>query len=168
MNPTPERKSAVQYAEEVLGVHVPWDEAQRRLELHAQASENVDLTRGELRANKQSLEDRKLEVATEAPSLAGYPEGVQARRDWTKLLIVNDEKIVKYEQQIAHLQTVLEDYQSQVKHHELGLHVLTARMTELGGLLMFYAAAKQAENTTLHTTVSPVSQHTQGEPVTHD
>lgn len=137
--------SAVEYAEKQLDVHGPWIEAQRRLDLHSQASENVRLAKDEIRALKQSLSDRQFEVTTEAPSTPGYPNAVQARKDFIKLMIAGDPTCNRIEREINHLQSVLDDYQSEVRHHDLGLSVLTARMNELSGLLSFYAAAKLAQ-----------------------
>lgn len=145
MEPDAKRMNPVQYAEQVLAVHVPWEEAQRHLDLHADASEHVDLTRREIRAVKANIEDRKAEVTAEAPSTRGYPEGVQARRDFTKLLLASDDKLTSMEKHLDNLHSMLDDYQSAVKHHELALYAVTARMNELGGLLQFYSVAKAAE-----------------------
>ncbi len=145
MDPTPKRRSAVEYAEQVLDVHAPWKEAQERLDYHDTALNEVDRLKGEIRLLKQRIEDRKMEIATEAPSTQGYPEGVQARRDFVKLLQANDTALSELEEQIVQAEHDRDEWQSTAKHHELGLHVLTARMNGLGGLLQFYAVAKQAE-----------------------
>jgi chromosome segregation ATPase len=159
MESQPKRRSAVEYAEKVLGVHLPWDEALGRLLDHENATQAQAEIRNSIRTHKQRIEDRKFEVTTEAPSVEGYPDGVQARRDFVKVLLANDEQLGDLESTLDHLNSRLEHVSAEVKRHELALHVLVARMTELGGLLQFYAVAKQAEANPL-VQVSPVSPHT--------
>lgn len=153
----------MRYAEETLDVHGPWQEAQRRLDSHASASERVTQNKAQIRGLKQTIEDRRRDIAAEAPSAAGYPSGVQARRDFVKLLVESDGAVSAAEDMIAVCQSVLEDAQAELRHHELGLSVLTARMTELGGLLHFYAEAKSAQTARLQHLVMQPTQPEQQE-----
>lgn len=141
------RMSAVSYAEQVLQVHVPWQDAQDALAKHEAASNEVNRLRSEIRGCKQRIEDRKMEVATEAPSTEGYPaDGVQKQRDFVKILQGGDEQIADLESQSDDLHRQIETQQAIVKHQDLRLYATTARMNELGGLLHFYAEAKAAES----------------------
>lgn len=146
----------VQYAEQVLDVHGPWVEAQDRLKLHAEASESVDQFKREMRARKRLIDDRKLELASAAPLMPGWPDkGVTAQRDFIKQVVADDDKLRELEASVAECQSAIEEAQSQVRHHELGIGFLTARLTELGGLLHFYAEAKAAETqTSVHKSIS--------------
>lgn len=135
----------VRYAEETLDVHGPWTEAQERLAQHSDASVVATKAKGDIRTFRMQLKDRAAVIAADAPSQSGYPSGVQARREFIKLLISVDTETESLEDRIAECQATLEDAQADLKHHELGLHVLTARMTELGGLLQFYAVAKTTQ-----------------------
>ncbi len=144
MNPT-HKANAVQYAEETLGVHVPWDDSQDALERHDQFSNKCETLRGSIRGMKQRIEDRKLEVASEAPSSQGYPlDGVTKQRDFLKQLQAADKELSDLESKLDADQALLDHAEIGRKHQELRLFACTARMTELGGLLQFYAVAKAA------------------------
>lgn len=140
------RQNAVQYAEQTLGVHVPWEDAQRALASHQEHSDKSDELRRSIRGFKQAIDDRKMVIATEAPSHKDWPDGVQKQRDFTKVLYAMDENLGDLESSLDAAQADLDHSENARKHQEQVLYAVTARMNELGGLLHFYAAAKDAEN----------------------
>lgn len=141
----------MQYAEQTLEVHVPWEDAKFCLDVHAETTLKVDELRRKIRGHKQRIEDRKMEVATEAPSHPDYPpDGVTKQRDFLKVLLGNDQDLSDLESALDAMTSDLEHHTSLVKHQELRLYALTARMNELGGLLNFYAVAKSAETQVQH------------------
>lgn len=155
-------KNPVKYAEDVLGVHLPWEEVQDRLSRHAAASQQADETAIQLRATRRNLEDRKRHITAEAPSFSDWPDKVTPQREYLKRLIDNDAECLKLERSIEELQAAHDEYKSTARHHELGINALSARMTELGGLLTFYAEVKRAETTSPVSYIRPASS-TQGE-----
>jgi signal transduction histidine kinase len=144
-DPSEAPKNPVQYAEEVLDVHGPWEEAKSRLEQHTEASTRLFKVKQQVRAAKSDLDDQKRDIIARAPAMDGYPTNKTAQREFVKLLIEVDPDCIELQQTIADCQASLDDAQSDVKHHEIGLSVLSSRMAELGGLLHFYAAAKEAQ-----------------------
>lgn len=151
----------VEYAEKVLGVHLPWDEAQQRLEQHALAQDRMTMLRSNLRGLKNDLEAHKIELLNQGAAM--WPnDSVTARREKTKSLIASDGEHTRLEEAITECQFDLESAEADVRHHELGLHVLTARMTELGGLLNFYAEVKR--EITMRQTTNSSPGLAQGEP----
>lgn len=104
-----------------------------------------------MREQKSKLSDRKLEVAAEMPSRDGYAAmKVTDQREALKRALADDPTCNEVETKIEELQSEVDIKSAELKHHELGLSVLSARMHELGGLLSFYSAAKQAEITRQH------------------
>jgi hypothetical protein len=140
----------VEYAEKQLDVHGPWKEAQRREEAHGVALQKIATIKSRVRELKGLLTDREHELRSEAPSVPDFPTAIQAKRDFVKLMIESDTTCTSLVTHLAECQSMLEDAQADVKYHELGVTVLSARLTELGGLLHFYAAAKEAQTAKQH------------------
>lgn len=143
------KQNPVKYAEEVLGVHVPWEEVQNRIQAHAAASRQADQTAIQLRSTRRELEDRKREITNLAPQSFNWPDKVTPQKEFIKRAIDNDEECLRMERSIEELQAAHDEYKSTARHHELGINALSARMTELGGLLTFYSEVKRAETTSL-------------------
>lgn len=137
----------VTYAEQELGVHIPWQEAQDRLASHENATNTVTHFKNLLRMSKDYLEDAKREARAEAPSQIQFFDSlsVKERDQAVRDFIANSPKVTSVEQDIRSFQGDLDRAEGELKHHELGLKVLSSRMTELGGLLHFYAEVKRAE-----------------------
>lgn len=154
------KQNPVTYAEQVLGVHAPWQEVQERLSNHAAASESADETAIQLRATRRELEDRKRNITNLAPQSVNWPDKVTPQKEFIKRAIDNDEECLRLERSIEELQAAHDEYKSTARHHELGIHALSARMTELGGLLTFYSEVKRAETTSQ---ISPNKSNTQEE-----
>ena len=141
--------SSVNYAENVLGVHNPWSESLRRLESHRVAGERIASIKTEIRNTKASVDDRRLSLISEAP--AKYPDlSITARKDQLRIDFAHDAHLIHLEQEVRRLEGELDSAEAERRHHELGLHILTARMNELGGLLNFYAEAKAAAGRKKH------------------
>ena len=152
-------KNPVKYAEDVLGVHVPWVEAQERLAAHAEVSKNVTFAKSELRILRASLEMHKANARTLAPSMQGWPEKVKEQEQFIRDVVTRDNQVVYFETQIIVHQNKLDEAEADERHHRLGLEVLSSRMTELGGLLHFYAEVKRAETEAqVHGSTSPTQE----------
>jgi hypothetical protein len=129
----------VTYAEDTLKVHAVWVEAQSRLDTHARlVTERVQTLR-DLRAVREEISDRKLELASD-PAAAGSSHAERERN--LKALVSADHTVRTLQAQEADLMATVDMADAELKHHEVGLRVLAARMTELGGLLQFYASRK--------------------------
>lgn len=141
------KKNPVKYAENDLGVHQPWEEAQNRLSLYGIASDAIAEHKRELRTLKAQIEDAKHNVRTVAPSEVDFWDSMsQKDRDQAiKDKIADSDYITELEKRVREHQASLDTAESEARHHELGLKVLSSRMTELGGLLSFYAEVKRAE-----------------------
>lgn len=136
----------VKYAEETLGVHVPWADVQEHLEAHAtETGEAIDL-RKLLMQWKHAVEDRKVELRSLAPgAIPGYAEmSATAAKEAVKNWLDSDSDLRAAECQVDIVRNELDTVEASLKHRELALHGLTARMNELAGLLKFYTQAKQA------------------------
>lgn len=132
----------VKYAEEVLGVHEPWEEGQRRLEaLGKNRAEKVDVRKA-IRQLQSKIADREADVVIEVQgaSLGSETKTELDRRK--KDAIRADPSLQDYRSELDDLRTTEDMLDSDIKHDEAGLAFLAARMTELGGLLSFYAAAR--------------------------
>lgn len=103
--------------------------------------------RASIRALKQAHKMRLIEIAAEAPStVPNFTDyNTTQRREAIKILVGGDEKIAEIEVDLSECQSVLDEANANLDHHKLGIGALTARMTELGGLLHFYAEAKHAQ-----------------------
>lgn len=136
----------VEYAERTLGVHVPWQQARSLLEAHEHKSRELVQVKSNIRFTKAAIADRTMEVRTEAPAHAEFPvKGVQEREKFVKLLCFVDDTIRAGNDELEELLSEQDSVEASLKHIEVSLNVLTARMNELSGLLDFYAAAKSAE-----------------------
>ena len=132
----------VAYAEKTLGVHEPWEEAQLRVTQHDQALEVFNSCKAHLRDIHERMADREQQVL--ADGRAKYQElSATAFGPVAKGLLQNDPELKELRAEERSLQFQQDEAEASVKHHALGLQVLAARMTALGGLLNFYAAAKQ-------------------------
>jgi hypothetical protein len=133
--------NAVQYAEQVLRVHAPWGETEKRLADHEAASKDFVDAGNALRYVKQELEDCEFDLITE--ERGSHPDmKVQEFRDHMKGVLKNNPVYQKALRHLRDLEDVRARSESVMKHNALGLQALAARMHELGGLLTFYAAAK--------------------------
>lgn len=148
----------VVYAERTLGVHIPWEQSQALLVERDELSRQLVTLRGTVRNLKTILEDRTMEIRSDAPSHPEWPaKGVQEREKFVKVLIFLDESVQETNSNIEDAQEKLDSADARIKQIEVSLHVLTARMNELSGLLHFYAAAKAAEDRITVSELSPAA-----------
>ena len=112
-----------------------------------------------LREKRRNLDDRKRYLTDGAPSYFDWPDKIGAQKEFVKKVIDNDNEVSNLEIEIDELQGDVDGLKSAIRHHELGINALAARMTELGGLLHFYAEVKRAETspTSITSPASPVS-----------
>jgi hypothetical protein len=137
----------VTYAEQTLGVHEVYSEAQQRLAVHKLASDQVVGCNRDLRVLHEALEMELLRVATDhAPNIPMGATKTDARES-TKQAQNQDIKVQAIRQEIARLESDRASAEADLKHHALGIQVLTARMTELGGLLSFYSTPNKEQAT---------------------
>lgn len=133
--------NAVSYAEETLGVHKVWEEAQERLGLHSLAkSEYLEALKA-IRSYESGMADRVATLVAEQRGLNPDMK-VTAFREHMKAVEADDEAMKVFHTSLALAKDERDEAEQEMRHHELGLRALTARMTELAGLLEFYAAAK--------------------------
>lgn len=151
------RIDPVTYAEDTLGVHRVYEEAERRYNEHAMASDALDRTSDEIRSVRAEIEASEIELVSDLRakhndlSKTAFGELLKER-------IKEDADLRVLRTQLAHLEGVRAEYERQVKHHQLGIHLATARMEELGGLLEFYAACKLVNSQTTVTHVSSLQE----------
>ena len=140
-------KNPVKYAEDTLGVHAVWDEAQDRLELHRSNSVERSKTHTELRTLRRQIADREMDLTAEAPTL--WPDANSTERGrLLKVHIQHDSAIQDMRSHEDDLQATLDLLDAEIRHDEMGLRVLAARMAELGGLLQFYSSRTTEERVT--------------------
>lgn len=136
-------KNAVQYAEDDLGVHEVWDEAQRRLNQHEDAK-NIYLTAmRQVRELKEQMRTREMEIVSDERG-TNPDMKVTAFREHVKVCFENDADLTDYRSTLAMLESDKDRAKADMDHHALGVQATTARMSELAGLLNFYSAAKAA------------------------
>lgn len=135
-------KNPVKYAENTLGVHMPWEQASAVLKKIEQHRLQLVHLRSIMRHTKGVIEDRKLSILNEAPSRSDWPSSHTAQQSALKVLYQTDSGIIELNDEVERIQNKIEESEAEIKHGELELQVLIARMNELGGLLQFYAACK--------------------------
>lgn len=132
----------VTYAEDTLGVHDVWTDAQRRLEQHAAAvAERAALTTA-IRRLKVRITDREAELTSDLTAVHADVKTVTERNKLVKEGIQKDPQVQDMKSELDDLEATRDMVSADIARHEQGCHVLAARMTELGGLLNFYAAAR--------------------------
>lgn len=147
----------ISYAEESLGVHRVFEEGERRYELHAEASDALDRTSDEIRSVRAEIEASEIELVSDLRAQQNDMSKT-AFGEFLKERLKEDADLRVLRTRLAHLEGVRAEYERQVKHHQLGVHLATARMEELGGLLEFYAACKLVNNQTTVTHVSSLQE----------
>ncbi len=134
----------VTYAEETLGVHDVYAECRTRLQGHDEAR-NIYLDAiAQLRDLRAAVTTREAEITSD--ERGEHPEmKITAFKDHLKVVFEADTVHMAYRDEIAIQEIRRDQAESEMRHHELGIRALTARMHELAGLLAFYGAAKEAK-----------------------
>jgi hypothetical protein len=137
-------KNAVKYAEENLGVHVVWDEAQTRLEQHDDAKNTYLTALRSVRDVKEKMRAREMTIVSD--ERGKFPDmKVTPFRDHIKAEFEADVVLSALRDELAGHESDRDRAKADMDHHSLGVQATTARMSELAGLLNFYSAAKAAE-----------------------
>lgn len=137
------KKNPVQYAEEDLGVHEVWEQAQQRLDQHHQCKTTYLLSLRQIRELKERMRTREMEIVSD--ERGKFPDMKQTPfRDHIKGAFEDDADLSTLRAGLAVLESERDQSKADMDHHALGVHATTARMSELAGLLNFYSAAKAA------------------------
>ena len=132
----------VLYAEQELGVHDVWNQAQQRLAQHAAAvAEKASLTTS-IRRLKVRMADREAELTSDLIGLHADLKTATERTKAVKDGIQKDSQMRDLRAELDDLESTRDMITADISSHEQGCHVMAARMVELGGLLQFYAAAR--------------------------
>lgn len=134
----------VKYAEETLDVHGPWREAQALLTEQENLSSQIVSIRHAIRGSEDTLREREFDLLNDA--LVTSQSSATARKEAHKQITATDFQCTEARTIISTYKNSLEESEARLHFIERKLHVLTARMNELGGLLQFYAAAKLASS----------------------
>ena len=128
-------KDPIAYAEDTLGVHEVYAEANRRYEAHAEVSERLDLTAHEIKALKRNIEDREIEV-TSGERAKEHGLSKTAFGEHLKEVLREDEQLRGMRNQLSHLEALRNGDEITLRHHALGVQLAAARMNELEGLVV--------------------------------
>ncbi len=135
------KANPVEYAEETLGVHAVYEEAVERLAKHEAAKTAYLTSLGGIRYAEQQIESREAEIVSE--QRGEHPDmGIQEFKLHVKTVGAGDDRMQELSSALTEEKANRDESEQDMRHHELGVRALTARMQELGGLLDFYAAAK--------------------------
>lgn len=139
----PEKKSAVDYAEEDLDVHGVWDEAVARLAQHEDAKNLYVTTLAQIRMIKSKVQSLTMDITSDErgkfPDMKPTPF-----RDHVRTVVEDHPELSALRSDMAEAESARDQAKADLDHHALGLGAITARMNELAGLLTFYSAAKAA------------------------
>lgn len=134
----------VKYAEGTLGVHDVWEESQKRMTrletALAERSEGVTA----IRRLKSAIADRERDLTSDLTAEHADAKTATERNRLVKEGLRADARLQDLRSELDELQATQDLLDGEVKLHETGLHVLAARMSELGGLLQFYAGARKS------------------------
>jgi len=137
------RQTPVDYAEGTLGVHDVYEQAQ---EAHTALRSALDTYAAEAKRIRQAndgVEQREHDLAAE---LRGETPDMsqEALKRALKDAHRTDETLVSMRKVLHDAQGKQEDAHAAIESNKYRLRVLSARMNELGGLLSFFASAKNA------------------------
>jgi hypothetical protein len=141
----------VTYAENTLGVHVPWDSAEDALARYEQQRDELAGKRNHLRAAVDYLDHMVAETTANAIDIYWTTESEhgpklsQAGADrYVKTVLAADPNIHDQEQKVQQLRADVELLEGACDILKIDLTVKAARMNELAGLLTFYAMRSPA------------------------
>jgi chromosome segregation ATPase len=134
-------RKALEYAENVLGVHDVWRDAlQARNELD-EALTPLSEARDKRRELEFLLQDAEMEVASE--EWGKHSDMAVTRMEkHLKIAIQNNDRCRELREQIAKVQGDIDGFESDVEVAKASVRIASARLTELGGYLQYLAAIK--------------------------
>lgn len=152
MTPTPARK-ALDYAEQVLGVHSVFEEVQlNRTNLDGLLGD-LDKAHDTKRALQAAIEDRTYELLS-AERGKHHDMSATALDQHMKVVRNRDEAMREYRSKLDAVTGEIQGLEYDAEMLRLQIKILVARMEELGGYLHYLAAIKQAETLTKATTTT--------------
>ncbi len=136
-------RNPVEYAEDILDVHGVFREAKDRLERHEDAKNLYVTTLAQIRSLKSEIQSVEIDVTAE--ERGDNPDmKVTAFREHLKNVFESHLGLRDLRSNLAAAESARDEAKADMDHHALGVGALTARMSELAGLLQFYSAAKLA------------------------
>lgn len=151
--------NSVQYAEQHLQVNSVYTEALTLEAEYGELVEKVKVINDLLREVEDNLEERERSIAATLMADKDYVQlSKTALREAIKHDIDNNEEVIDLRRQIAVLKGDRASFEYDMKIRTQGIALRVARMTELGGLLNFYAAAKASQPQVQHVTSQGVNQ----------
>ena len=137
-------KNPVAYAEQTLGVHKLWEDAQERFEKYEEALLHKANLQTGLRKLRDVQANREMEILQEGK--AKYAEiSATAFDKIYKTLIHEDSDHRELRENERSCQCDLDIVEAEISAHEYQLKLMNSRLQELGGLLNFYASAKRGQ-----------------------
>lgn len=136
-----EEKKAVQYAEQTLGVHATFEQANELLAELESALHDLVAAAQAIRRLNDSLETRELELTIEARADNSEASGAAIERI-VKETRLTDDDYTSMKADLRSRQQEHDEAEAQVTLLKYRLRVLSGRLNELGGLTTFYAATK--------------------------
>ena len=141
----------VEYAETTLGVHTVWERAEKALADHKSTVDQRVAALRLLRTNRAVQADREYELASE--NRGKYSElSDTAFTKALKQIIHDDPQCQDLREKERGIQADLDAHDAMISHLEIESKILSARMSELAGLLSFYGATKIANTQVQHVT----------------
>lgn len=138
-----EKKSPLAYAEDDLGVHEVYEEAQEAHEALKGALDTYAEQAKRIRQANDSVEQREFELAGEYRGQQ-HDMSQEALKRAIREAHRTDETLITMRKVLHDAQGKQEDAHAAIEQNKYRLRVLSARMNELGGLLAFLGAAKAA------------------------
>lgn len=141
--PTTPAAKAFHYAEDDLGVNEVYKEALQCRGLLDDCLTNLSNKRDERRGLESQLDDAEMEVA--ADEWGKHPEMSAARmKDHYKVALSGDPTVRKIRGDLALVVSEIDGLEMDREIIRADINIAVARLGELGGLLNYFAAIKQA------------------------
>lgn len=138
----------IEYVEKELGAHTVWEETRRVLTDLEEGQRTRDSLSASLRVLRHDLEVRQSflldKIITDHEGDVKRPAEAQIDRE-LKAAMAKDAVCQQMKVDIVNNQNHLEDVEGKVRTMEFRLKALTARTTDIAGILQFYAACKNAQ-----------------------
>lgn len=136
---------ALRYAEDNLGVHQVWLDAQAAREKLDSLLTLLSESRDHKRDLELQLHDREMQVASD--EYGKHPDMAQTRMDkHLKQALSQDAGWRAFRAEISRMTGEIEGLEYDKAVIETDIKIAVARLQELGGYLQFLAAIKQADN----------------------
>ena len=137
------KKNPVQYAEDDLGVHAVYADAREAQEALDAALDKYSQCASVIRSVHDSIDQRKFELASQIRA-EKHDISQNALDRALKESERSDEQLIALRSQLLEKQDEQEVAHAVIEKNKYRLRVLSARMTELGGMLAYLASAKNA------------------------